>query len=143
VPTSRCATPPPVVAPALRDVIQAVADAFNEVLGHREDDQIPVDDGSDSGDEVEEEQAPAHVAAPREGWLEELCTVDGRGPSIAHPHNATHLKRFEGSEPIDYLLHFLPAAFIQRELIPCINGALPPGAQLSYTEFLTMWLSKL
>jgi hypothetical protein len=46
--------PPPVVAPALRDVIQAVADAFNEVLGHREDDQIPVDDGSDSGDEVEE-----------------------------------------------------------------------------------------
>jgi hypothetical protein len=48
------------------------------------------------------------------------------------------LKRLEGSEPIDYLLHFLPA-----ELIPCINGALPPGAQLSYTEFLTMWLSKL
>lgn len=131
--------PPPVVAPALRDVIQAVADAFNQVLGHREDDQVPVDDGSDSGDEVEEEQVPAHVAAPREGWLQELCTVDGRGESLAHPHTATHLKRFEGSEPIDFFLHFLPVAFIQRELIPCINGALPPGAQLSYTEFLA-WI---
>jgi hypothetical protein len=68
---------------------------------------------------VEEELAPAHVAAPREGWLQELCTVDGRGEGLAHPHTATHLKRFEGSEPLDYFLHFLPAEFVRTELIPC------------------------
>jgi hypothetical protein len=136
--------PPPAPPPAMniRDIVLAVADAFNEVLGHAADEHIPVEGSEDSGEEVEQEPVPVEVAAPREGWEEELCTVDGRGEGADHPHAATHLNRFEGDEPYDYFVFFLPAVFIRDHLIPCINAALPPGSQLDYAEFLA-WIGVL
>jgi hypothetical protein len=115
----------------VRELFLQVADAFNEVLGHVADEQVEVEASEDSGEEVEEEPVPSEVVAPRDGWVEELCTVDGRGEGADHPHAATHLNRFEGDDPFDYFIHFMPAAFIQGHLLPCINAALAAGAQLS------------
>ena len=129
--------PPPAVN--VRELFLQVADAFNQVLGHVADEEVEVEASEDSGDEVEEEPAPAELVAPREGWVEELCTVDGRGEGADHPHAATHLNRFEGDDPFDYFMHFLPAAFIQDHIIPCINAALPAGSHLVYPEFLA-WI---
>lgn len=133
---------PPAPAPVnARDILLQVADAFNAVLGHVNDEEVPVED-SDSGEEVDVEEVPEDVAAPREGWVEELCTIDGRGAGAAHPHAATSLRAFEGSEPFDYFMHFLPGDFIRNHLIPCINAALPAGSHVDFTEFLA-WLGVL
>jgi hypothetical protein len=52
------------------------------------------------------------------------------------------LANFEGSDPFDYFIHFLPVEFFRNHFIPCINAALPAGSHVDYCEFLA-WIGVL
>lgn len=57
-----------------RDILLQVADAFNAVLGHVNDEEVPVED-SDSGEEVDVEEVPEDVAAPRRDGLKSFVRL--------------------------------------------------------------------
>jgi hypothetical protein len=130
--------PPAPDAPNIVEVLMAVADAFNQVLGHPADELVPVE-SEGSGSEVEVEQPPPEVAAPREGWEDDLCTIDPRADWTQGP---TRLQHFEGTEPMDYFKHFLPEQFLQEHLLPLLNLAMPVGEHVDYSEFLA-WIGVL
>jgi hypothetical protein len=134
--------PPPNVAnpdaPNLREIVMAVADAFNAVLGVPADEHVPLE-SDDLESEVEVEEPPPEVAAPREGWEADVCTIDPR-PDWCH--GPTRLVNFEGSDPFDYFKHFLPEQFFQAHLLPLLNAAMREGEHVDYAELLA-WMGVL
>jgi len=128
--------PVPVQPADARAVLFAVADAFNQVLGHIADEDVEVE-SDDSASDAELEP----MVAPRDGWDEDLCTIDGRDDQRP-AFGPTRLQAFEGDTPFDYFKHFLPEQFFQSHLLPLLNAAMPAGSHVEYAELLA-WIGTL